>query len=479
MADIFISYANEDRETAAQFAQLLESVGLRVWWDRRIPAGRTWRSILQDALREMRCLVVLWSRHSVESPWVTEEAEEARRLGKIIVPVLIERVEPPIGFRTIQAANLTDWNGSTDDPAAQQFIADVKAVLGDAVESSVPPSEFSSAKTGLTPLLQQFISARTWKFVTVIAAFVALLVGWQIWTEFSQQGQKSAPEEKAEDRSAPHLASLSIRGERHQLNPSEKTQLELSAMDSDGKQAQVKDAVTWSSSAPQVADVNPEGEVLALTTGSAEIKANVGGVVSPPWTINVKQVEAPHKAAAQPKLIALRVTVGIRELHPNERIPLAVRGRYSDDTEQLLSREVEWQISNRTVASISDAGELQGLRPGKTEVVARYGELRSPPVSMLVKEPQKPAQRPATSTQTPESGSVKVQIPAADMKAKMTTYLGRAGSLREQGNYAAALAELEKARSLDPLDESVRKEIAQTKRACNAERVLGNPVSCD
>jgi hypothetical protein len=250
-------------------------------------------------------------------------------------------------------------------------------------------------------------------------------------------------------------------------------------MDSDGKQAQVKDAVTWSSSAPQVAGVNPEGEVLALTTGSAEIKANVGGVVSPPWTINVKQVEAPHKAAAQPKLIALRVTVGIRELHPNERIPLAVRGRYSDDTEQLLSREVEWQISNRTVASISDAGELQGLRPGKTEVVARYGELRSPPVSMLVKEPQKPAQRPATSTQTPESGSVKVQIPAADMKAKMTTYLGRAGSLREQGNYAAALAELEKARSLDPLDESVRKEIAQTKRACNAERVLGNPVSCD
>ncbi len=52
MADIFISYANEDRETAAQFAQLLESVGLRVWWDRRIPAAaaeslqplKEWRS---------------------------------------------------------------------------------------------------------------------------------------------------------------------------------------------------------------------------------------------------------------------------------------------------------------------------------------------------------------------------------------------------------------------------------------------------
>ena len=72
MADIFISYANGDREMAAKFAELLESVGFRVWWDRRIPAGRTWRSVLEDALREMRCLVVLWSKNSVQSPWVTE-----------------------------------------------------------------------------------------------------------------------------------------------------------------------------------------------------------------------------------------------------------------------------------------------------------------------------------------------------------------------------------------------------------------------
>jgi hypothetical protein len=99
MVDVFISYANEDRESAAQVARLLESVGWSVWWDRRIPAGRTWRSVLEDALGEMRCMIALWSKHSVGSPWVTEEAEEARRLGKTLVPILIQRVEPPIGFR--------------------------------------------------------------------------------------------------------------------------------------------------------------------------------------------------------------------------------------------------------------------------------------------------------------------------------------------------------------------------------------------
>jgi TIR domain-containing protein len=480
MADIFISYANEDRETAAKFAELLESVGLRVWWDRRIPAGRTWRSILEDALREMRCLVVLWSKNSVQSPWVTEEAEEARRLGKTIVPVLIEEVEPPIGFRAIQAANLANWNGSTDDPAAQQFIADLKSILGQGVETSLPRGESSPAKTRVTTLLQRTTSARMFKFGAVIAAFVAFLVGWQIWREFSQDGQISAPKEKekAEARSAPRLATLAIRGERKDLNPDEKTKLELSAIDSDGKQAQIEDAISWSSSAPQVAGVSPQGEVVALTPGTAEIKANVSGVDSPPWTINVKRVEASPKAAVQPKLIALRLNLATRELHPNERIPIRVRGRYSDESEQALSRDIEWQISNPAVASIRGASELEGLRPGKTEVVARFGELRSPPVIVLVKEPEKPAQQPAKSMQTPEPASVKVQTPTAEVKAKVTTYLGRASSLREQGNYAGALTELEKARILEPFDEGVRKEIEQTKRACNAERVLGNPISC-
>ena len=71
-----------------------------------------------------------------------------------------------------------------------------------------------------------------------------------------------------------------------------------------------------------------------------------------------------------------------------------------------------------------------------------------------------------------------METPTTDTKAKLTAFLGRAGSLREQGNYSGALAELEKARSLDPSDDTVRKEIEQTKRACNAERVLGNPVNC-
>jgi hypothetical protein len=78
MVDIFLSYAKEDRDVARRIATLLGNAGWVVWWDRRIPAGRTWRSVLEEALQEMRCMVVLWSAHSIESDWVRDEADEAR-----------------------------------------------------------------------------------------------------------------------------------------------------------------------------------------------------------------------------------------------------------------------------------------------------------------------------------------------------------------------------------------------------------------
>jgi hypothetical protein len=121
MTDIFLSYTEKDREQARRIAAMLASVGWTVWWDRRIPAGETWRSVLEKALENMRCMVVLWSANSVASEWVCEEASEGRRQHKLF-PVLIEAVRPPAGFREIQAADLSDWDGSRDFEAMRLLI---------------------------------------------------------------------------------------------------------------------------------------------------------------------------------------------------------------------------------------------------------------------------------------------------------------------------------------------------------------------
>ncbi len=79
MSDIFLSYASEDRERVRPLAEALAEQGWDVWWDRSIPPGQTWREVIQAALAEARCVVVVWSRRSVESRWVIAEADQALR----------------------------------------------------------------------------------------------------------------------------------------------------------------------------------------------------------------------------------------------------------------------------------------------------------------------------------------------------------------------------------------------------------------
>ena len=143
MTDIFLSYTERDRDTARRIAEALGSAGWSVWWDRRIPAGETWRSVLEHALENMRCMVVLWSTKSIESEWVYEEASEGRRQGKL-VPVMIENVRPPAGFREIQAADLTGWDGSADFDGLRMLLSDLENLLGK--PAATAPKETPPAK---------------------------------------------------------------------------------------------------------------------------------------------------------------------------------------------------------------------------------------------------------------------------------------------------------------------------------------------
>lgn len=129
MADVFLSYTEKDREAVRRLVEALEAVGWSVWWDRRIPAGQTWRNVLERELQQMRCMIVIWSADSVLSEWVCEEAAEGRRLGHL-VPVAIARVRPPAGFREIQAADLVDWDGSRDHVGLKRLIEDIARAIG-------------------------------------------------------------------------------------------------------------------------------------------------------------------------------------------------------------------------------------------------------------------------------------------------------------------------------------------------------------
>jgi hypothetical protein len=130
MSDIFLSYASEDRERVQPLVRILEQRGWSVFWDRTIPAGATWRHVISDELRSAGCVIVVWTGESIQSTWVAEEADSGRERG-ILIPILFDDVQPPLGFRAIQARDLTEWEADrTSTLALDAFLDNIEGFLG-------------------------------------------------------------------------------------------------------------------------------------------------------------------------------------------------------------------------------------------------------------------------------------------------------------------------------------------------------------
>jgi len=113
MADVFLSYAREDRAAALALARALEGRGWSVWWDREIHPGESFDQAIERELAAAGAVVVLWSERSVGSEWVKNEAAEAAERG-VLVPALLDTTKLPLEFRRRQAADLAGWHGDPD-----------------------------------------------------------------------------------------------------------------------------------------------------------------------------------------------------------------------------------------------------------------------------------------------------------------------------------------------------------------------------
>ncbi|GJL65125.1 MAG: hypothetical protein NPIRA05_00960 [Nitrospirales bacterium] len=153
MSDIFISYASEDREWVRGLASALEGQGWSVWWDRRIPTGRSYDEVIEEALEEAKTIVVVWTKSSIKSQWVKNEAKVGL-FRKSLYPVIQGEVVSPLEFRHLQTAQLLNWIPGQPSPEFDHLIQDLSRTLGPLPS---PPVSVTEKAAQMLEVLEEMI----------------------------------------------------------------------------------------------------------------------------------------------------------------------------------------------------------------------------------------------------------------------------------------------------------------------------------
>lgn len=219
MADVFISYASVDRNQAKRLAEHLQQHGYSVWWDRTIPPGRVFDEVIQEALDAAQCVVVLWSQASIASNWVKAESADALT-NQRLVPALIAKVSPPIEFRRIQAADLTQWDGADNHAEVINLRAAIDRLVhgkGKGESSSTPRD---NAKTASQAALGSNTSHSSRRTLQIGAALCVLAVVAAIVLTNSQRRSSTASSDHEPTDATSTGIAANVVASAASLNPS-------------------------------------------------------------------------------------------------------------------------------------------------------------------------------------------------------------------------------------------------------------------
>ncbi|MGB3626679.1 MAG: TIR domain-containing protein [Henriciella sp.] len=153
---VFFSYSREDKARAIPIISTITDAGYSVWWDGMLAGGSTYLETTERALESARAVVVLWSDRSIKSHWVRDEATYGREQEKL-VPLSIDGVQPPLGFRQIQFIDMDGWTGGADAVEVREMLAAIAALHAGDERPSKPVNAVAPAKQPATPTRRQWL----------------------------------------------------------------------------------------------------------------------------------------------------------------------------------------------------------------------------------------------------------------------------------------------------------------------------------
>lgn len=132
MADVFISHASQDGESANKIARALADRHVSVWSDQKIQAGGEWMQTIEQALTEAKVLVLCISPSFLASDWAQLEIgvalSRSRDAGVGVIPLILRESDVPQALKRFR--NLDARSMSTEQVAAaiQQVVESTRLV---------------------------------------------------------------------------------------------------------------------------------------------------------------------------------------------------------------------------------------------------------------------------------------------------------------------------------------------------------------
>lgn len=120
---LFVAYAHEDRDTVRTLIDALEKRKWKVYWDEELAAGQhNWQGILERELNAAFGVIVVWSKHSLKSNAVIEEARAAHTM-KSLYGISIDGGHIPAEFADGWSVDLSGWTGDSNDRRIDKILA--------------------------------------------------------------------------------------------------------------------------------------------------------------------------------------------------------------------------------------------------------------------------------------------------------------------------------------------------------------------
>ena len=129
MTDIFISYSHRDHAFVDRLEAVLADAGFSVFRDTMLHLGPQWDREIEEALDRAKCVLVVWSKDSVASDEVLNEAFHAQKAGKLI-PLKIDDAKLPYHYARSNYLELTGKGRELDEQAIVRLQDEVRRRIG-------------------------------------------------------------------------------------------------------------------------------------------------------------------------------------------------------------------------------------------------------------------------------------------------------------------------------------------------------------